>query len=276
MAVHPSAVVESGAEIDPSAEIGPFCLVGPHVRIGPATRLVHSVTVLGRTTLGAENTLHPYGVIGGDPQDMKFRGEDSLTIIGDRNVIREGVSIHKGTENGGGETRIGNRNYVMAGSHVAHDSWVEDDCILANATILAGHVRIQSCAIVSGWVAIHHFVTIGRHAFIGGCSRISQDCPPYMIVQGFQGEVRGVNSIGLKRRGFNQDSINALREAHKVLWRSGLPKPDALEELERKNGTVPEVRTLIEFLKSSDHGRMGRSREADRRPPPGPEDELIE
>ena len=154
MAVHPSAVIESGAEIDPSAEIGPFCLVGPHARIGPGSRLVHSVTVLGRTTIGAENTFHPYAVIGGDPQDLKYKGEDSLTIIGDRNVIRESVTIHKGTTTGAGETRIGNRNYVMAGSHVAHDSIVEDDCILANATILAGHVHVQSCAIISGWVAM--------------------------------------------------------------------------------------------------------------------------
>jgi UDP-N-acetylglucosamine acyltransferase len=278
MAIHASSIVEAGAVVDPSAEIGPFCFVGAQVRVGPGTRLVHSVTLTGRTTIGARNTLHPYCVVGGDPQDLKFRGEDSLTVIGDDNIFREGVTVNKGTWLGGNKTSIGNRNYIMAGAHVAHDSVIEDQCILANAVMLAGHIRVESCAILSGMVAVHHFVTIGRFAFIGGVSRISQDCPPFMITQGFAGEVRGVNSVGLRRRGFKPEVINALREAHRAIWRSGLPKPDALADVERRSGNIPEIRSLIAFLKASDLGRMGRARESLRTTPvsPEPEAELLE
>jgi UDP-N-acetylglucosamine acyltransferase len=277
MAIHATAVIEPGARIHASAEIGPFCVVGPNVTIGPGTKLLQSVTVLGRTTIGARNVIHPYAVLGADPQDLKYRGEDSVTIIGDENIIRESVTVNKGTLGGGGETVIGNRNYLMAAAHVAHDTLIGDHCIIANAVLLAGHIRVENHAILSGWVCVHHFVTIGQHSFIGGCSRINQDAPPYMIIQGFQGEIRGVNSVGLKRRGFKPEAINALRDAHRVLWRSGLPKPDALAELERQHGAFPEIRTLIEFLQASDRGRMGRAREPRNTPLYNdPESELLE
>ncbi len=278
MAIHPSAVIEPGAVVDPSAEVGPFCLVGPHVRIGPGTRLLHSVTVLGRTTIGARNVIHPFSVVGGDPQDLKYRGEDSVTVVGDDNIFREGITVNKGTWLGGNKTVIGNRNYIMAGAHVAHDTVIEDQCILANAVMLAGHIRVESCAILSGMVAVHHFVTIGRFAFVGGVSRISQDCPPFMITQGFAAEVRGVNSVGLRRRGFKPETINALREAHRTIWRSGLPKPEALSEIEKRSGGIEEIRALVEFLRASDRGRMGRARESLRTTPlaPEPEAELLE
>ena len=278
MAIHPTAVIEPGSRIHASAEIGPFCIIGPNVSIGPGTKLLHSVTVLGRTTIGARNVVHPYAVLGGDPQDLKFRGEDSVTVIGDENVIRESVTVNKGTLGGGGETVIGNRNYIMAAAHVAHDTLIGDHCIIANAVLLAGHIRVESHAILSGWVCVHHFVTIGQHAFIGGCSRVNQDAPPFMIVQGFQGEVRGVNSVGLRRRGFKPEAINALRDAHRILWRSGLPKPDALGDLEGQHGGIPEIRTLMEFLQASDRGRMGRARELRHTPAGGndPEADLLE
>jgi UDP-N-acetylglucosamine acyltransferase len=277
MAIHPTAVIEPGARIHASAEIGPFCIVGRGVTIGPGTKLLQSVTVAGRTTIGARNVIHPFAVLGGDPQDLKFRGEDSVTVIGDENVIRESVTVNKGTLGGGGETVIGNRNYLMACAHVAHDTLIGDHCILANNVLLAGHIRVENFAILSGWVAVHHFVTVGQHAFIGGCSRINQDVPPYMIIQGFEGEVRGVNSVGLRRRGFKPEAINALRDAHRILWRSGLPKPDALGELEREHGPIPEIRTLIEFLQASDRGRMGRAREPRNTPAINePEAELLE
>jgi UDP-N-acetylglucosamine acyltransferase len=276
MAIHPTAIIEPGARIHASAEIGPFCIVGPKASIGPGSKLLHSVTISGRTTIGARNTIHPYAVIGGDPQDLKFRGEDSVTRIGDENVIREGVTINKGTIGGGSETILGNRNYIMASAHVAHDTIVEDNCILANCTLLAGHIRMESFAILSGWVAVHHYVTIGQHAFIGGCSRINQDCPPYMITQGFEGEVKGVNSFGLRRRGFKPEAINALRDAHRVIWRSGLPKPEAIGELAKSNGHYAEIKTLIEFLQASDQGRMGRAREPRKETPPDPEADLLE
>jgi UDP-N-acetylglucosamine acyltransferase len=231
------------------------------------------VTVTGRTTIGARNVVHPYGVLGGDPQDLKFRGEDSVTIIGDENILREGVTVNKGTFLGGNQTVIGNRNLIMASVHVAHDTVIENECIIANAVLLAGHVRVESHAWLSGWVAVHHFVTIGQYAFVGGCSRINQDCPPYMITQGIAPDVRRVNSEGLRRHGFKPEAINALREAHRVIWRSGLPKPDALARLEGENGDCPEVRALIEFLRASDRGRLGRAREANRGAPPAPEEE---
>jgi len=280
MAIHPSAIIEPGARIHASAEIGPFCVVGPKVSIGPGTKLIQSVTVVGRTTLGARNVVHPFCVIGGDPQDLKFKGEDSTTSIGDENVIREGVTINKGTLTGGGQTIIGNRNMLMALAHVAHDCLIEDNCILANACLLAGHVRVESFAILSGWVVVHHFATVGQMAFVGGASRVNQDAPPYMILQGMSGEVRGVNSIGLKRRGLNPEAINCLKEAYRIIWRSQLPKPEALAEVEKMGGQYPEVRTLIEFLRASDQGHMGRRREHRRpaptpaAPPPEPEDDI--
>ncbi|HVR83589.1 MAG TPA: acyl-ACP--UDP-N-acetylglucosamine O-acyltransferase [Planctomycetota bacterium] len=279
MAIHPSAIIEPGARIHASAEIGPFCVVGPKVSIGPGTKLIQSVTILGRTTLGARNVVHPFCVIGGDPQDLKFKGEDSTTSIGDENVIREGVTINKGTLTGGGQTVIGNRNMLMALAHVAHDCLIEDSCILANACLLAGHVRVESFAILSGWVVVHHFATVGQNAFIGGASRVNQDAPPFMILQGMSGEVRGVNSIGLKRRGIKPEAVNSLKEAYRIIWRSALPKPEALAEVEKVGGQYPEVRTLVEFLRASDQGHMGRRREH-RRPapapsvPPEPEDDI--
>lgn len=278
MSIHPSTVIEPGARIDPTAEVGPFCVIGPNVSIGPGTKLLQGVTVLGRTTIGARNTIHPCSVLGGEPQDLKYKGEDSVTIIGDDNVLREGVTVNKGTWLGGNKTVIGNRNYIMAAAHVAHDMIIEDNCVIANACLLAGHIKIESHAILSGWVAVHHFVTIGQHAFIGGCSRISQDCPPYMITQGFEGEVRGVNSVGLRRRGFKPDAINALRETYRAIWRSGLPKSEALAGIEKSNGHFPEIRTLAEFLRASDRGRMGRARESLRTTPivPEPEADLLE
>lgn len=278
MSIHPTAIVEPGANIDGEAEVGPYCYVGPKVSIGPGTVLHASVTVLGRTTIGKNNRLHPFCVVGGDPQDLKFRGEDSETIIGDGNIVRESATINKGTAGGGGRTVLGNENYIMACSHVAHDTIIEDHCILANACLLAGHIKIEKWAIISGQVAVAHFVTIGQHAFIGGGSGLNQDAPPYMIAQGVPSRIRGVNSVGLRRRGFPIESINALRECARILWRSGAPKPEAIARVETEFGSIPEVRTLVEFMRASDHGRLGRAREALRPAPvvPEPEADLME
>lgn len=280
MAIHPSAIVEPGARIHASADIGPFCVIGPKVTIGPGTKLLQGVTVLGRTTIGARNLIHPTAVIGGDPQDLKFKGEDTITVIGDENVIREGVTINKGTVSGGGQTVIGSRNLIMAIVHVAHDCIVEDNTILANAVFLAGHVRVESGAILSGWVVIHHFVTVGQGAFIGGASRVGQDVCPFMLLQGLGGEIRGINSVGLRRRGVKPEAINALREAYRLIWRSGLPKPEALAEVEKMGGQFAEIKTILEFLRAADQGHMGRRREPRRAPPrpsapaPEPEEDL--
>ncbi|MHC4605365.1 MAG: acyl-ACP--UDP-N-acetylglucosamine O-acyltransferase [Planctomycetota bacterium] len=267
MATHPTSVIEKGAQIAPDAEIGPFCFVGPGVKIGSGCRLLRSVTVLGNTRIGSRNVFHPFCVIGGEPQDFKYRGEDSETVIGNDNVFRENVTVNKGTAVDENRTVIGDRNYFMACCHIAHDTIIEDECLLANQSLLSGHIHVQQGAIISGQTALHHFVTVGLHSFVGGCSRINQDVPPFMIVQGMDAEVHGVNTIGLRRRGFKPAAINALREAHRLIWRSGLPKTRALDQLETQSGSIAEIRTLIEFLRASDQGRLGRAREVNR---PGP------
>lgn len=276
--IHKTAVIETGAKIAEDVVVGPFCYVGPKVEIGPGCVLHGSVTVTGRTRIGKKNVFHPYAVIGGDPQDLKFRGEDSETIIGDENVFREGCTVNKGTAVGGGKTVIGNRNLFMACSHVAHDTIVEDYCILANACLLAGHVTIEKHAIISGQVAVAHFVTIGQHAFIGGASGLNQDAPPFMISREVPCKVAGVNSVGLRRRGFPLETINALRESHRILWRSGMPKPEAIARVEQEFGTIAEIRVLTDFLRASERGRLGRAREATRSTPvaPDPEAEMME
>lgn len=262
--IHPSAVVDPKARIAADAEIGPFCVVGPGVEIGPGCRLIHSVSISGRTRIGARNVFHPFGTVGGDPQDFKFRGEDSETRIGDDNVFRESVTVNKGTAVGGNRTVVGNRNYFMACAHVAHDTIIEDHCILANACTLAGHIKVESWAILSGLVVVTHFVTIGQHAFVSGRSGLNQDAPPYMITQGIPGEVVGVNVVGLRRRGFPPATIDALREACRILWRKGLPRPEALSLVEKELGSLPEIGTLLSFLRATDRGRLGRARESER------------
>jgi len=275
---HPTAIIEKGAEIDPTAEIGPWCRIGPRVRIGAGTVLQNGVTVGGRTTLGRNNAVHPYCVIGGDPQDLKYRGEDSETSIGDGNTLRECVTVNKGTDTGSGKTVIGNRNMIMACAHVAHDVEIEDQCILANAVLLAGHVRVEKHAIISGQVCISHFCTVGQHAFIGGASALNQDAPPYMISRDVPSKVAGVNTVGLRRRGFPPETINALRECHRILWRSDAPKPESMARVEQEFGEIPEVRVLLDFLRAADRGRLGRAREAFRTTPvaPDPEADLLE
>lgn len=276
--IHPTAVIEKGAEIHDTAEIGPWCRVGPKVKIGAGCVLQNGVAVGGRTTIGKNNVFHPYCVVGGDPQDLKFRGEDSETIIGDANTFRECVTVNKGTDTGDGRTVIGNHNFLMACAHVAHDVILEDHCIVANAVLLAGHVKIERNAIVSGQVCVSHFCTVGQHAFIGGASALNQDAPPYMISRDVPSKVVGVNTIGLRRRGFPLETINALRECHRILWRSGDPKPESMARVEQEFGSLPEVRTLLDFLRAADRGRLGRAREANRTTPiaPDPEADLME
>ncbi|MDP6958680.1 MAG: acyl-ACP--UDP-N-acetylglucosamine O-acyltransferase [Planctomycetota bacterium] len=259
--IHSTAIIEKGAKLADDVEVGPFCYVGPNVDIGPGNKLINSVTILGRTTIGERNRFHPFSVIGGDPQDLKYRGENSETIIGNNNIFRENCTVNKGTEVGGGRTVIGSQNYLMACSHIAHDTIIEDHCILANTCLLAGHIKIEKWAILSGNVMVHHFVTVGQHAFIGGMSRINQDTPPFMICQGLNGEIRGLNSVGLRRRGFSDESINLLRDAHRKIWRSDGPTSEVLTQIETESGSNKEIQTLLNFLRASGKGKMGRARE---------------
>ncbi len=268
--IHPSSVIERGAELADDVYVGPFCHVGPRVCVGPGTRLIGHVTVLGRTTMGEGNVVWPGAVIGGDPQDLKFDGEDSELVIGDHNDIRECVTIHKGTANDRGLTRIGDANLIMAYTHVGHDCVLGDHTVIANAVQLAGHIAIEDHASIGGATAIHHFVTIGSYAYVGGMTRIVQDVPPFMIVEGNPSRVRGVNVIGLKRHRFSQETEARLKDAWRKLYRnaheqSGVGSTGAaLAALEAAYPDDGHIAMLLDAVRRSAAGIHGRYREAHR------------
>lgn len=230
--VHPSALVAAGARIAADVEVGPFAVIGPQVVIGPGCRIGSHAVIDGRTTLGRNNVVHAHAALGGPPQDKKYAGEDTALVIGDDNTIREFCTFSTGTAPGGGVTRIGSRNWVMAYVHVAHDCVVGDDCVLANTATLAGHVEVGDWAILGGMCAVHQFVRIGPHAFVGGGSMLVQDLPPYTICQGYPAAPRGINAEGLKRRGFGADTIALLRRAYKLLYRDQLGAAEAVAAIE--------------------------------------------
>lgn len=259
--IHPTAIVDPSAELAADVTVGPYSVIGPKVRIDAGTKIHNHVTITGRTTIGCENIFYPSCSIGTDPQDFKFNGEDSELVIGNQNVFREFVTVNKGTDHGGGRTVVGNHGYFMACSHIAHDCILEDHVVLANCVLLGGHIKVERHASIGGQVCIHHFVTVGQHAFIGGCSGIGVDVPPYMIIQGLRAEAINVNVVGLRRRGFSGDAIQALRKAHQILYRMNLPKPEALDLLSQENGHHPEIRYLVDFLRRAFAGNVGRQRE---------------
>ena len=269
--IHPTAVIEPGATIADDIVVGPFCYVGPNVTIGPGCRLISHVTLLGRTRLGRGNTIWPYATIGGEPQDLKYRGEQTTLLIGDHNTIRESVTIHVGTENGGGVTTIGNDNLLMVGAHIAHDCVIGHHVVLANSVHLAGHVVVEDHAVVSGATGIHHYVTLGQYSFIGGMTRIVHDAPPFMIAEGNPSTVRGVNVVGLNRHQFSTQTIDRLKEAYRRLYRkcestNGSPSTMAknLEKIEADYPTDDCIVILAQFIRNSSIGLFGRYRESQR------------
>jgi len=212
--IHALALVDPAAKLGRGVEIGPFCVVGPDVELGDHCRLINSVTIVGHTTIGQGCEFFPGAVIGMPPQDLKFMGEVTYIEIGNHNVFREHCTVHPGTENGGSITRIGNNNVFLAGVHIAHDCTVGDRCVFANSVQLAGHVRVESNVTFGGGTGVHHFVTVGKHAFVGGMSRITMDVPPFMIAvaaRGPRSEVRMINGVGLQRAGFSESEILNLR-----------------------------------------------------------------
>ncbi|MCS6997159.1 MAG: acyl-ACP--UDP-N-acetylglucosamine O-acyltransferase [Casimicrobiaceae bacterium] len=257
--IHPTAIVEASVELEENVEIGPYCRVGPHVRIGRDSRLISHVIVEGPTVLGARTTIHPFACVGVAPQDKKYRGEPTRLEIGDDTTIRECATVSRGTLGGAGVTRIGARVLLMAYTHVAHDCVVEDDAILANAATLAGHVTVGRYAILGGLAAVHQFTRVGAHAMVGGCSCVLQDVAPYALGHGNPFSVTSVNVEGLKRRGFSREAIAALREAYRIVFRSGLTLTEALKRLaERAAQADCDVRAalepLIEFLQVPGRG----------------------
>jgi UDP-N-acetylglucosamine acyltransferase len=264
--IHPTAVVDPRAELGQDVEIGPFCLIGSDVVLGDRCRLDHRVTITGHTHVGTDNQFFPNAVIGATPQDLKYRGEPTRLVIGDHNTFREQVTVHIGTELGGGMTRIGNNNHLMVGCHVAHDALLSDHIILANNTLLAGHVHIEDHVTIAGAAAIHHFVTVGRYAFVAGMARITRDVPPYLVTSGYHPTPRRVNDEGLRRWRFAEEHILALREAYRRLFvrrRAGEAMVDIINEM-LDNGPVDEhVGYLLDFLRRSLlQGVHGRYRES--------------
>ncbi len=257
--IHPTAMVDTSAELADGVVVGPFCVIGGGVRIGEGTTLGSHVVVQGRTTIGRENRITHHVVLGGLPQDLKYRGSDTELVIGDHNEIREFVTAHLGTENGGGRTSIGDRNLLMVGSHIAHDSHISDRVILANNVLLAGHVTIEECAVVSGGAAIHHFVAVGRYAFVGGNSGVVHDCPPYMVSDGHPARVRGVNVIGLQRHRFEADVIERLKRVYRLLYaRDEGNQAEGIDRIEAEFGGDAIIAETCAFARRAALGTQGR------------------
>lgn len=263
MKIHRSAIVHPNAVLGKEVEIGPFSIIGADVTIGDGTVIKNHVTVMGNTTVGKNNVIYPNAVLGAEPQDLKYRGERTSLVLGDHNVVREGVTINIGTAGGGEKTVIGDNNFFMACAHIAHDCIIEDNVLLANGVLLGGHVVVERGAKLMGLVGVQPFVTIGRYAYVGGHTRIVQDVPPYVIIEGHPARIRQVNVIGLEREGFSKEQIDGIKEAFRALFRSGeLNKSKILEELESKKDISPEVKYLITFLRNIDKGKFGRYRES--------------
>ena len=251
--VHPSAVVDGDADLHPSCSVGPFAVVGPGVELGPGVRVGSHALVERDTRVGEGCEIHHGAVVGTDPQDLKYEGEPSTLEIGPRTVIREYATLNRGTA-ASGETRVGGDCLIMAYAHVAHDCRLGDHVILSNSVNMGGHVEIGDWAIVGGVTAIHQFARIGRHAFVGGGSRLPQDVVPYTTVAGNPCAAYGINTTGLRRRGFDDGRIRALRQAYRKLFRSELNLGDAVDRLAGEGPETEEVREVIAFIRSSERG----------------------
>ncbi len=252
--IHPSSIIEKGAIIGDNVTIGPFCYIGENVEIGEGTCLKSHVVVNGHTKIGKDNQIYQFASIGEVNQDLKYRGEPTRTEIGDRNMIRESVTIHRATVQGGNITRIGNDNLFMINAHIAHDCQIGNHCILANNATLGGHVELDNHVIIGGMTAVHQFCVIGSHVMVGGCSGVAQDVPPYVIAQGNHATPHGVNYEGLKRRGFSKDALQAIRNSYKILYRNELRLEDAKSEIEAIAKTHPEVQLFVDFFARSTRG----------------------
>jgi UDP-N-acetylglucosamine acyltransferase len=256
--IHSTAIVEAGAQVHETAEIGPYAIIGAHVTIGARTTVGSHSVLEGHTTIGEDNRIGHYASVGGQPQDMKYAGEPTRLVIGDRNTIREFTTIHTGTTQDQGVTTLGDDNWIMAYVHIGHDCRIGSHVILSSNAQMAGHVEIGDWAIVGGMSGVHQFVRIGAHSMLGGASALVQDIPPFVIAAGNKAEPHGINVEGLRRRGFSADAISALRSAYRVLYKNGLSLDEAkvqLRELaeEGGDGDAP-VKALVDFIDVSPRG----------------------
>ncbi|MFB0532653.1 MAG: acyl-ACP--UDP-N-acetylglucosamine O-acyltransferase [Desulfatiglandales bacterium] len=252
--IHPSAVVSPKAQIADGVKIGPFSIVGEKVTVGRDTVIDSQVVINGNTVIGERNRIYPFVSIGLPPQDVGYRGEDTRVIIGDENIIREFVTINRATTKQDRVTKVGNKNYLMAYAHIAHDCTLGNSIIMSNAATLGGHIEIGDHAIIGGLVAVHQFVRIGTYAFIGGKSALVKDIPPFMMASGDRARLYGLNQIGLKRQGFSQEKINGLKRAYQIIWRDRCLFNEALERVRREITPFKELEMLLEFLVSSKRG----------------------
>ena len=251
--IHSSAIIHPSAEIGPDCEIGPFCVIGDKVRMGRGNRLHSHVVIDGSTSLGEENEIFPFAAIGTRTQDLKWKGGVTHTEIGNRNTIRENVTIHSATSDGD-KTVIGSDNHLLAYVHIAHDVQLGNHIIMSNVATLAGHIVVEDHVVIGGLAAVHQFCRIGRHAIIGGCSKVVQDVPPFMLADGSPARSRTVNKVGLERNGFSEEVQQSLKKAYKILFRSGLTTKNAVDQIEKELPSNSEIRHLVEFMRASRRG----------------------
>lgn len=248
------AIIHPDARLAPDVEVGPWSIVGPHVEIGEGSVIASHVTIKGPTVIGKNNRIYQFSSVGEDTPDLKYKGEPTRLVIGDNNIIREGVTIHRGTIQDRSETTIGNNNLLMAYVHIGHDSVIGNHCILVNNTALAGHVYIDDWAILSGFTLVHQFCKIGAHSFSGMGTAIGKDVPAFVMVNGSPAEAKNINAEGLRRRGFSKEDIAVITKAYKIIYRRGLTLDEALIELHPLAADCAPLKTLIDSLQSSTRG----------------------
>jgi UDP-N-acetylglucosamine acyltransferase len=251
--IHPTAIIDPKAKFLSGVEIGPYCIVGSRVKLGKNTKLVSNVYI-EETEIGADCIVYPFTSIGLPPQDIKYRGEKTSAKIGNNNIIREYISIHRASVGGDGVTRIGDNNFLMAYVHIAHDCTIENNVVMANVTTLAGHVTVEDYVFIGGHVAVHQFARIGAYSMIGGFSAIPQDIPPYTTAAGDRAKLYGLNTIGLKRQNFSDAQIKELKHAYKILFRSKLTLREAIALLKQDGKLSAEIKNLIEFIEKNKRG----------------------
>ncbi len=254
MSTHATAIISDSARIAKNVEVGPYTIIGENVEIGPGCIIDSHVVINGPTCIGENNHIYQFCSIGDDPQDKKYKGEPTRLEIGDDNTIREFCTISRGTLQGNSVTRIGNDNWIMAYVHIAHDCVIGSHCIFANNATLAGHVRVDDWVIFGGFTGAHQFCRIGAHAFLGMYAAITQDVPAYTMIGGQPTAPKGINAEGLKRRGFSDDKIRSIRNAYKIVYRSGAKLSKAIKDLESMVAEQPEIELFVDSLKSSERG----------------------
>ena len=251
--IHPTAVVARGAQIPEDCEIGPYCIIGENVVLGPGCRLHSHVVIDGHTALGKENEIFPFASIGLKTQDLKWKGGVTRTVIGDRNTFREYVTIHSATSDGEA-TVVGSNNHILAYCHMAHNVQLGNHVIMSNVATLAGHVTVEDHAVVGGLAAVHQFCRIGKMSIIGGCSKVVQDVPPFMLADGNPARTRTINKVGMERNGVTEEAQSALKQAFKILFREKLAISNALERIEKEIAPLPEIQHLVSFTRASERG----------------------